>query len=297
MIRSMTGFGESETLLEAGILRVSIKTVNHRYLNTSLRTPPGFDRFEHEVPKWLKTLIRRGHASVSVTLERGGEDGKGPLPEVDHVRAERYVALLDELRRRHGLEGTVDAHAVLRMPDVLRMPEAGTGTDEIDPERFRDGVLEAARRVVELREAEGARLQADLEARLDTLEAELEGVRERAPLRLVAERDRLRAQIRELVESEDVDEERLAREVAYLAERWDINEEIVRLASHIELFRDALAEDGDEPVGKRLSFIVQEMHREVNTIGSKANDAGITRASVAMKEEIEKLREQVENVE
>ena len=98
MIRSMTGFGESEIPLEWGILRVSIKTVNHRYLNTSLRTPPGFDRFEHEVPKWLKAFLKRGHVTVSVSLERGGEDGEAVLPELDHVRAGRYVALLDELR-------------------------------------------------------------------------------------------------------------------------------------------------------------------------------------------------------
>ena len=297
MIRSMTGFGESETPVGAGLLRVSIKTVNHRYLNTSLRTPPGFDRFEHEVPKWLKPLLRRGHASISVTLERREGDEEYGLPELDHDRAERYIALLRELRRRHGLEGTIDAHAVLRMPDVRRTPDAAAGIEGLDPAAFEGAVLRAARAVVALREVEGARLREDLEARLEAMEVELERIRELAPRRLLAERDRLRAQIRELAEAEDVDEERLAREVAYLAERWDINEELVRLASHIQLFRDTLAEDGTEPVGKRLSFVVQEMHREVNTIGSKANDAAITRSSVAMKEEIEKLREQVENVE
>lgn len=297
MIRSMTGFGESEVPLEGGVLRVSIKTVNHRYLNTSLRTPPGFDRHEHEVLKWLKAFLKRGHASVAVTLERGGENEEALLPEVDHARAGRYVALLRELAERHGLEGPVDAHAVLRMPDVLRTPEARAGAQEVDPEVLHEAIAEAARGVVRLREAEGARLRTDLEERLTILERELELVREQAPRRLVAERDRLREQIRELVGSEDVDEERLSREIAYLAERWDLNEEIVRLASHIELFRDTLATESEEPVGKRLSFVVQEMHREVNTIGSKSNDVEITRASVTMKEEIEKLREQVENVE
>ena len=297
MIRSMTGFGESETPMEGGVLRVSIKTVNHRYLNTSLRTPPGFDRFEHEVPKWLKPSIRRGHASISVTWEQDDSEAEQTLPELDHARAERYVFLIRELCDRHGLDGAIDAHAVLRMPDVLKAPEANAGVRELDAEGFRGSVLEAAKQVVALRVAEGARLQADLEERLSALEMELDRIREIAPRRLVAERDRLRAQIRELVESEDVDEERLGREVAYLAERWDINEELVRMASHIQLFRDTLAQEGVEPVGKRLSFVVQEMHREVNTIGSKANDADITKASVNMKEEIEKLREQVENVE
>ncbi len=297
MIRSMTGFGESETPLEGGVLRVSIKTVNHRYLNTSLRTPPGFDRFEHEVPKWLKAWIRRGHASVSIAWERGDDDGSDALPELDHSRAERYVFLLRELSDRYGLDGPVDPHSVLRLPDVVRVPDRSVGARDLEVDSLKGAVEKAAQRVVALREAEGARLQADLEERLEALEVELDRVREIAPRRLVAERDRLREQIRELVETEDVDEERLGREVAYLAERWDINEEVVRLASHIQLFRETLAEDAEEPVGKRLSFVVQEMHREVNTIGSKANDSSITRASVAMKEEIEKLREQVENVE
>ena len=119
----------------------------------------------------------------------------------------------------------------------------------------------------------------------------------RAPERLIRERDRLRAAIKELAGQEDVDGDRLAREVAYLAERWDVNEELVRFRSHIELFRETLASEGSEGVGKRLSFVVQELHREANTIGSKANDTEIARAGLALKEDIERLREQVENVE
>ncbi|MDT8342583.1 MAG: DUF1732 domain-containing protein, partial [Longimicrobiales bacterium] len=140
-------------------------------------------------------------------------------------------------------------------------------------------------------------LRADLEGRLDALSALLDGVGERAPGRLAAERDRLRLQIRELTDGDEVDEDRLAREIAYLAEKWDVNEELVRFRSHIELFRETLSGNGAEGVGKRLAFVVQEMHREANTLGAKANDAGITHATVAMKEEIERLREQVENVE
>jgi uncharacterized protein (TIGR00255 family) len=147
-----------------------------------------------------------------------------------------------------------------------------------------------------MREAEGARLRADLHDRLAAMGAALDAVRARAPERLVAERDRLRAQIAELALQEEVDEDRLAREVAYLAERWDINEELVRLGAHLDAFAEAMANEPG-PVGKRLSFLVQEMHREANTIGSKANDAAIAHASVALKEEIERVREQVENIE
>lgn len=297
MIRSMTGFGEAERAVPAGRLRVSIKTVNHRFLNTNVRTPYGFDRFEHEIQGWLRPFLHRGHASVSVVLERSDELQAEALPEVDHVRAERYASILLELRERYGLEGPVDAASVARMPEVIRTPDPVEVGPEVNADELRETLEAAARAVRELREAEGARLEEDLEQRLRALERELDRVEERAPRRLSAERDRLRAQVRELAESEDVDEERLAREIAYLAEKWDINEEIVRFRSHLELFRETLRSEADEAVGKRLSFVVQEMHREANTIGSKANDAGITRASVAMKEEIEKLREQVENVE
>jgi uncharacterized protein (TIGR00255 family) len=137
----------------------------------------------------------------------------------------------------------------------------------------------------------------DLEGRLAAMTEALERVETRAPARLLAERDRLREAVKELSEQVPVDEDRLAREVAYLAEKWDINEELVRFRSHIELFQQALSADGAEPVGKRLGFLVQEMHREANTIGSKANDSEISHDSVRLKEEVERIREQVENIE
>jgi len=296
MIRSMTGFGEAEREVPAGLLRVSIKTVNHRFLNISVRTPAGFDRLEHEIPGWIRAHLQRGHATVSVTLERGGDTEDDELPQVDMARAGRYARMLRAMHEELGLDGPLDVATLLRLPEVLRAPERQRGP-EVEAGELEAVVQDAARAVVSLRETEGARLMEDLEGRLAALSRELDRVAERAPARLVAERDRLRAQIRELAQSEDVDEDRLAREVAYLAEKWDINEELVRFRSHIALFRETLAGDPSEPAGKRLSFVVQEMHREANTIGSKANDAEITHASVAMKEEIERLREQVENVE
>jgi uncharacterized protein (TIGR00255 family) len=148
-----------------------------------------------------------------------------------------------------------------------------------------------------MREEEGRRLHDDLEGRIQAIEAALAAVEQRAPERLVAERDRLRRAVQELATGVAVDADRLAQEVAYLAERWDVNEELVRFRSHNELFRQLLEADSAEPVGKRLSFLVQEMHREANTIGSKANDAAIAHRVVAIKDEVERLREQVENVE
>lgn len=297
MIRSMTGFGEAEREVSAGLLRVSIKTVNHRFLNTSVRTPPGFDRLEHEIPGWVRPFLIRGHASISVTLERAEETLDEELPQVDMARAGAYARILRSMQEQLDLEGPVDVGTVARFPEVLTTPDRRSRGPEVASEELQGVVEDAARAVVALRETEGSRLAEDLTGRLDALSGLLDVVEARAPERLTAERDRLRGQIRELAESEEVDEDRLAREIAYLAERWDINEEIVRFRSHIALFRETLDADGSEAVGKRLSFVVQEMHREANTIGSKANDAEISHASVGMKEEIERLREQVENVE
>jgi uncharacterized protein (TIGR00255 family) len=155
----------------------------------------------------------------------------------------------------------------------------------------------AARAAIQMRENEGDRLEKDLQDRLSAIEAALHVIAERAPARLLAERDRLRKAVAELAGEIGMDEERLAREIAYAAERWDISEEVVRLRSHIEMFRQTLAASADEPVGKRLGFLTQEMHRETNTIGSKANDAEIEHRVIAVKEELERLREQIENVE
>lgn len=296
MIRSMTGWGEAVRTVDAGCLRVEIKTVNHRFLNTHFRTPPGFDGLEHQMQAWIRPLLFRGHVSLTVTLERDPGSGDEALPSLDLARAARYKALLTRMATELELAGTVGLEQVARFSEIFRAPEPDRRID-VDPDVLRAAVEEATRAVVGMREAEGGRLAQDLRARAATLGRELDRIRRRAPERLDQERIRLRAIIRDLVESDDIDEERLTRELAYLAEKWDIAEELVRFRSHLEMFVDTLAGAADEGVGKRLGFIVQEMHREANTIGAKANDTEISHAVVGIKEEIERLREQVENVE
>lgn len=295
MIRSMTGFGDAERDTPAGRLRLEVKTVNHRFLNTSIKTPSGFDRFEPDIAAALKEHLSRGHASVYLSLDRSAASVEGP--RVDLQRAREYKAALEAIQAEFALPGVVDLGMLARFSDVFREPERGSGTPDVEAEVLRDLTLEATRAVVDLREAEGRRLQEDMEGRLEALATELDRVEAQAPERLVSERDRLAEAVRELTDQVEVDEDRLAREIAYLAEKWDINEEVVRFRAHLEAFREALDGEPEEPVGKRLGFLVQEMHREANTIGSKANDALIAQAAVAMKEEIERLREQVENVE
>ncbi len=295
MIRSMTGYGEAERDTPAGRLRLEVKTVNHRFFNTNIKLPSGLDRHERAVTEVLRRHLSRGHVSVYLSLDRKTAEG-AQAARLDMARAHQYRESLEALRAELAIPGEVDLAMMIRFGEIFRAPEREE-TPDIEADTLRDLVDEASRGVVALRESEGARLHDDLEERLEAIAPELDKIEKRAPERLVAERDRLRNAVQELAGQVDVDEDRLAREIAYLAEKWDINEEIVRFRSHVVAFREALDTDGAEPVGKRLSFLVQEMHREANTIGSKANDAAIVRASVALKEEIERLREQVENVE
>ena len=295
MIRSMTGYGEAEQESPAGRLRLEVKTVNHRFFNTSIKTPPGFDKFERGIADALKRHLSRGHVSASMSVDRSTATAEY-APQVDLDKARGYRAALDALQAELGVPGRVDLGMLTRFGDLFRSPDQDR-TQGIELEIVTELVDVAASGARALREAEGVRLEGDLRGRIEAIRDQLDAVEARAPERLVEHRDRLRAAVRELTEQVDVDEDRLAREIAFLAEKWDINEEIVRFRSHVELFLEALDGDGSEPVGKRLGFLVQEMHREANTIGSKANDSGITHAAVTLKEEIERIREQVENVE
>jgi len=239
--------------------------------------------------------VARGHVTAFLSVDRRTAEGVGG-PRVDLEKAREYRDALEALRRELGIAGEVDLAMLARFNDVFRHAEPDR-LQEVDVEVVRALTAEAVQELVSLREAEGIRLRRDLDGRADAMAAHLDTVEARAPERLVRERDRLRQAIRELTDQVEVDEDRLAREIAYLVERWDVNEELVRFRSHLELFREALGRESAEPVGKRLGFLVQEMHREANTIGSKANDVAIAEASMALKEEIERLREQVENVE
>ena len=295
MIRSMTGFGEAERQTEAGTLRVEIRTVNHRHLSVNFRTPSSLAKWEPQMRDWLRAHLARGHANVAIRLEPAAAAAAVGL-RLDEDRVAAYLALFAELRERFGVGGEPSLAELLRFGDVIVRDDEGTRV-EVPQDDVQAVVEDAARAVAAMREDEGRRLQVDLEGRLAAIDAALDAIAELAPQRLSAERDRLRAAIAELSQGVGVSEERLAQEVAYLAERWDVNEELVRFRSHNELFRELMAANPEEPVGKRLAFLVQEMHREANTIGSKANHAGIAHRVVAIKEEVERLREQVENVE
>jgi uncharacterized protein (TIGR00255 family) len=293
MIRSMTGFGEVQKESALGIVSVQIRTLNHRHFHTHFRLPGGAERWEVEITQILRENISRGSVHYRLAF-RSGPGVVHPV-QVDHDRLGAYLAALHDIKERHQLSGDIDVGLVTRFGDIFTAPP-----DELELLPFEE-VAQATRgalaMVVEIRDQEGGALATDLRESLGAMVRALDAIGTRAPQRLIEERDRLRAAVAELSGDTQVDEERLAREIAYLAERWDINEEVVRLRSHMAQFEQLLDDGGSEPAGKRLGFWVQEMHREANTIGSKANDAEIARLAVEIKTAIEKLREQVENVE
>ncbi|UCC72621.1 MAG: YicC family protein [Gemmatimonadota bacterium] len=293
MIRSMTGFGEVQRETAVGLVSVQLRTVNHRHFHTHFRLPVGAERWEAELTGILREGISRGSVHYRLSFQPG--PGVVHPVQVDHERLSAYLSVLHEIKERHGLTGEIDVGLVTRFGDIFQ-----SAPDELELLPF-DEVAEATRTAlamaVGMRGREGEALADDLRASLGQMVQALDAIEVRAPARLSEERDRLRAVVAELSGDTQVDEDRLAREIAYLAERWDINEEIVRLRSHMREFEQLLQDGGLEPVGKRLGFWIQEMLREANTIGSKANDAEVARLAVEIKTAIEKLREQVENVE
>jgi uncharacterized protein (TIGR00255 family) len=292
----MTGFGEAEAVTAVGRVRVELRTVNHRYLNVNARLPTSLARFEPELREWLRGPFARGHVNCSVRVERDDAAAAAGF-RLDEDRVAAYLSIFGELTERFGVIGAPDLATLSRFNDIIvRVDPEGEGA-QITTDELRDVVIEAAERTNRMRDDEGVRLERDLEERVRAIEGGLDEIAMLAPARLIAERDRLRDAISDLLDGFAVDETRIAQEIAILAERWDLNEELVRFRSHIELFLELTRARSEEAVGKRLGFLVQEMHREANTLGSKANSASISHQVVAIKDEIERLREQVENVE
>lgn len=293
MIHSMTGFGAAEGPWGRGRLLVEVRSVNHRFFNPTLKLPARLQRWEAEVREALRSRVARGHVTLSARLEEVAVGGIA----VDEARVAAYAEQLRGLTVRLGLTGGVDIATILRLPEVLRPADEVSEPLEGTLEELMAVIEEATTALLSMRAAEGERLAAELGERLAVLEAARQRIADRAPQRLVEHRDRLRAAVTELLDGATMDEQRLAQEVALIAERLDIQEELARFGGHITAFRDALDTDADEAVGKRLGFVLQEMLRETNTTGSKANDSAVLRDVLVMKEELERLREQVENVE
>ena len=292
MIRSMTGYGRGQQLLHGRSITVEIRSVNHRYFEFSCRTPRGCAFLEDRLKRTLQQAISRGKVEVSLTLQT--VESRGGAVAVDHALAGQYLTALRALAAEYGLTDDLTLSTVARLPDLFTVCRG-----EEDEEELAADVLsvlqEALDRFVAMREAEGERLRADVLSRLFTLEEHLAFVEERSPQTVAEYRARLTAKLNELLGDAVADEARILTEAAIVADRLAVDEETVRLHSHIAQLRGIL--DCAEPVGRKLDFLVQEMNRETNTIGSKCSDTAIAGHVVEMKSEIEKIREQIQNIE
>lgn len=288
----MTGYGRGESADGAVGLTVEIKTVNHRYSDITIKQPRMFLPLEDRMKRLIGTYLERGKVDVFVCLRPGAEAARPP--RIERGRALAYDAALRDLAAELGVAYTPDPYRLLTLPDVI-VPDAA----EPDAETLWPVLEQALRRALEelsaMREREGAHIGADLAQKMEEVAALAEQVRLRSPLVLKDYRERLQARVAEFLAQTPLDPERMAQELAYMAEKCCIDEELVRLASHIGQFRSILAQAGS--IGRRLDFLLQEMNREVNTIGSKANDLEISRLVVELKSALEKVREQVQNIE
>ena len=292
MIKSMTGFGRCEKVTEEYKLSVEMKAVNHRYLDMSIKMPKKFNYFEAGIRNLLKNDIQRGKVDVFINYEDYTEN-KMSLKYNASLAAE-YMEYFKKMEEQFGIANDIKVSVLSRMPEVLTMEEVPDDEDSMW-KILSEVVEEAADSFVESRVREGEHLKNDLLGKLDYMLEQVTFIEERSP-KIVAEyRTKLEEKVHELLESASIDEGRIATEVTIFADKICVDEETVRLRSHIEHTRKELLAGGS--VGRKLDFIAQEMNREANTILSKANDLEISEHAIILKTEIEKVREQIQNIE
>lgn len=293
MIRSMTGFGRGEARTETMGLSVEMRAVNNRYLDVQVKLPRSLAAFEPRVRKTVQERFSRGR--IDVFVNRSGGDANPFRLALDEGLAGQYFSLLRDIQARYGLTGTIDISLVSAMPDLITRVEVAEDADVLWSalEKAVDG---AAVSMLSMRQEEGAALARDIAVRLDAIGALADAIRQRAPEIVEHARTRMTEALAKVLQ-EPPDPARLAQEIALLAERTDVTEELTRLESHLAQFLSMMKSSGEEPVGRKLDFLIQEMGREVNTIASKAMSAEISLHVVTAKAELEKVREQVQNIE
>ena len=290
----MTGFGRGTAERGATTATVELRSVNNRFCEVSLRTPRALGPYESEIQSQVKAAIERGRVTVNVQVTRSAEEA---LPiRVNEPVAHAYGALLRHLAAAAGIDEGVRLEHLLAFSDVFTTPDEDAAAVDVEAwEATQAALADALKGLQAMRRQEGEALRTDLALRLDLIERELAEVERRAPERVGEARQKLHDRLADLLGDERVNPDRLEMEIAFLADKLDVTEECVRLRSHLHLFREALGTSA--AVGRKLNFLVQEINREVNTIGSKANDAEVAHRAVQMKEELERIREQVQNVE
>jgi uncharacterized protein (TIGR00255 family) len=292
MVTSMTGFGRGEATSEGITATVELRSVNSRFLEVSSRLPRSLSLRENEIKEILRRYVVRGKISVVVSMERN--NGEAVALRINPSTARSYYRLLSDLKKALRLRETIKLAHLLQFSDIMEQEE-GASEDEAEWEVARRAMESALVGFQQMRSQEGGELAADFRSRIGLLSERLDEVEVLSRGQVPRERERLRERIKQLIEAEKIDEGRLELEIALLSDRLDVTEECVRFRSHNKFFLEALK--GEEAAGRRLNFLVQEMNREVNTIGSKSSAQEIAHIVVGMKEELEKIREQLQNVE
>lgn len=292
MIKSMTGFGRAEKVTDVRKVTVELKSVNHRYLDLNIKMPKKLGLFEGNIRNLMKTYIQRGKVDVFITYEDYTPDRVAL--KYNKELAGEYLSYLKKMQEDFGLEFDIRVSTLSRYPEIFSMEEQGMDEDEIW-NSLEEVIREACEKFVQTREREGANLRDDLLEKLDNLDKKVAKVEERSPEVVRAYREKLENKMHELLENTQIDDNRIAAEVVLFADKICNDEETVRLKSHIHGMQTILRES--EGVGRKLDFMAQEMNREANTILSKSNDLEISNIAIDLKTEIEKIREQIQNIE
>jgi uncharacterized protein (TIGR00255 family) len=292
MLKSMTGFGRAEGETTLGRVVVEFRSVNHRYCDINTKLPKRLSFFESRIKEIIRSQVSRGRIDVSLRLDTVGEE-KVQL-SVDLELAQQYYRVFQDLREKLQLKDEVTLNLLAGAKDLITAKEE---SGDIEPywQEILPILKQSFKNMDDMKRLEGESLTKDLQQRLEHIAQQLQIIKQQFPSHLKANLSRLHERLRSLLEGMEIDPSRFQQEIAFLAERTDITEEIVRAESHLAQFSSLL--EGNEPVGRKMDFLLQEIHREVNTVSSKANDAEISQRVVEMKSELEKIREQVQNIE
>jgi uncharacterized protein (TIGR00255 family) len=292
MIRSMTGFGRGSSEKDGKSFTIEIKSVNHRYFETNIRMPRVLIAFEDKIRKIIGEKVKRGKLDVFVT--QGNYDKEDVEAYLNEKLAESYMNCFRILKDKYNLRDDISVVQIARLPEVVTLKQKEEDVSEAF-EQIEQSLTEALEALLFMREREGEKLLEDVTSKCDFINGLVEKVQERAPFVVCEYKEKLTQRLNALHKEVEFDENRVAMEVAIFADKAGIDEEIVRLNSHIVQMKETLILD--EPIGRKLDFIIQEMNRETNTIASKANDLEILNTVITMKSEIEKIREQIQNIE
>ena len=293
MIRGMTGYGKQNLSVEGREYQIEIKSVNHRYLDINVKIPKSISYLEETIKKEISNKIKRGKIDVFVSFENNSEEGR--KIEINKQLAKLYIEQLKELAQEEKIDSNIEVMDIAKIPDVL--------TIKVDEEnsKIKDEIKQvtqgAVTRILEMKNIEGEKISQDLLQRIRNIQSKIVEISAKSTGLIEEYVVKLEKRVKELLKNDEVDKSRLAQEVVIYADKCSIEEEITRLKSHIFQFENLISNNQDGAIGKKLDFIIQEMNRETNTIGSKANNLEITNGVIDIKTEIEDIREQVQNIE